>query len=222
MMNKIKDTYGAQKFVVDNFENFSSLMKPKAADGFYFINIIQREKDNPDKGIRYCNYLSNYWVHNAEELMATRDKIVRECRENNARAYIWLNERLENEVLKYAEIYRQRHMHAATTRAAGKSFRMESRPVCMLDLDTDDERIFKDLVGQIESVGARWMEYRTPNGGHHLIVFDYKKAELLDLKKYDGGRDLGWRATVALEYDKPVILFADLIDNGVHGMKPEE
>jgi hypothetical protein len=78
--------------MVDNFEDIADMMNFHSDDDFYFIQIIQRRKENPDmeKGSRA---IKNYIIRSYEQLELYRPDIIAFCNHFNARATIRLNKR---------------------------------------------------------------------------------------------------------------------------------
>lgn len=75
---------------MDNLENLKPLITFTNENEYYFIQIFQRRKDNPemDKGVKR---IKSYCVYSMEELNKLYPSIRRYCEKFNARAYIRLN-----------------------------------------------------------------------------------------------------------------------------------
>jgi hypothetical protein len=76
--------------MIDNFKHIEMLLDFTEKNTFYFVQILQRRKENPDMrtGVRVIN---NYYLYELQDLTKLREKIVSDCAAYNARAYINLN-----------------------------------------------------------------------------------------------------------------------------------
>lgn len=81
-----------EKSPVNNFENIEPYLEFYTPGDFYFIQIIQRKKDNPDIE-RNMNVINTYFVYDQKKYWDLQDRIIHECNAHNARAYINLNVR---------------------------------------------------------------------------------------------------------------------------------
>ena len=77
--------------MTDNFEHIRSLLKFES-DYFYFIQIIQRKKENPEVGSNN-RIIRSYNISSLEKFDKNKDEIIKLCEMFNARAYIHLNRR---------------------------------------------------------------------------------------------------------------------------------
>lgn len=82
--------------MVDNFKQISELLTFDSEDEFYFLQILQRKKDNPG-GVNGSNNSSRlikaYYINSVKHLMDMKDEIIFFCKHFNARAGINLNKR---------------------------------------------------------------------------------------------------------------------------------
>ncbi len=77
--------------MTNNFEQIRSILKFES-DYFYFIQIIQRKKENPELGSNN-RVIRSYNISSLEKFDKNRDEIIKLCETFNARAYIHLNRR---------------------------------------------------------------------------------------------------------------------------------
>jgi len=102
----------AQQNAIDNFNLIASLMKFSSSDDFYYVQIMQRLKDNPNGNKSVGNYHAGAWylggmrIHSAQELLNNKLAIVSLCQSQNARAYITINSR--SDAATDAEITRRK------------------------------------------------------------------------------------------------------------------
>lgn len=212
------------EYIVDNFNLVVKLLNFKSDDDFYFVEIIKRKKDNPNDAFRYRQFISYYWITSREQLLSLKDEIINTCVNNNARAYIYMNPRSAQVVKDYAKVlvkrFAQRGKGYGKYRgheiefASGQHKDWDSRPISFLDIDSTDTKIF-DKVHQILAAYdiTPMAEYKTPNGGLHILLPD-KKARYLDWSMFDDGKQLGQYATVHFNIDSPTLLYSSVKPQG--------
>ena len=81
----------------DNFELIKTLIDFEEANTFYFLQILKRKKDNPGQREDSIT-IKILYIYSMEDLDRYRERIIRYCTENNARAYIGIN-RLDLEMI---------------------------------------------------------------------------------------------------------------------------
>lgn len=82
---------------VDNFDLIKSLLKFETEGVFYFLQILQRKKENPNIGSN-SNVISTYYIKSINHLMRVKEEIILLCELYNARAYINLNPRKNDDL----------------------------------------------------------------------------------------------------------------------------
>lgn len=212
---------------IDNFDDVRNLLiKPENQDDVWFVQIVKRHKDNPHLHFQKnaCEYVTSYYINSPEELEAKRNEIITICNATNSRAYIHPNKRslisitdYANNVLKprfkrHKNYYYQGH---ELDIAAGQSKDWPDRKLCFLDIDSDDERIYRRVMKLLadNDVTPIW-EYRSVNNGWHILLPDKDKVRHIDFSVIDNGKNFGRFATVGLEIDKMILLYANLKPNG--------
>jgi len=75
---------------VDNFEIINGLLNFDKPNSFYFLQILQRRKENPELPTN-SKVINNYYLYTREDLFKLRDRIIEDCQKYNARAYINVN-----------------------------------------------------------------------------------------------------------------------------------
>lgn len=78
--------------MVNNFELIKSLLRFDSPEDFYFIQILQRKKDNPGLE-KHVRVISDLYIYSVDELEKKAEYIIELCQTKNARAYIRLNRR---------------------------------------------------------------------------------------------------------------------------------
>lgn len=221
------------KVEIDNFSEIYKLLNFKTNnDNIYFVQIIKRDKDNPGQKSRYnaAQYLKEYYFEGLDDFKNAEQEIKNVCDKENARAYIYMNPRSKKVIdqwtdinakrfRKYPEMGRKFNWNAKAL-AAGRSFDDPSRPLCFVDVDSDDQNDIDMVLQIIKYKGLTPLyTYRSLNNGIHIILPDVQQAKELkfdiingDLSKADKRTKMN--AKVSLEIDKPVLLYACLSPQG--------
>lgn len=218
---------------VDNFEAISKLLDfKKYKDTIYFVMIAKRDKDNPGQHSRYnaAQYLKEYYFEGVDEFLAAEKEIKDLCRRENARAYVYLNARSKAIIDQWTQINMQRMNRHKAMRdkfqgnakalAAGRSLDDPSRPLCFIDVDSDDPKDIDMAMHIIKYSGIEPLyAYRSLNNGIHIVLPDVEEAKKLKFDIINGdlsgkSRRVKMNAKVGLEIDKPVLLYACLKPQG--------
>lgn len=218
---------------VDNFDAIGKLLDFKNPnDTVYFVQIVKRDKDNPDQHSRYnaATYLKEYYFEGIDEFKNAEQEIKTLCKNENARAYIWMNARSKKVIDQWTQINLQRMQKHykmnqkfqgnAKALAAGRSLDDPSRPLCFVDVDSDDPKDIDMTLKIIEYHGIKPLyTYRSLNNGIHIILPNAEDAKKLKFDIINGdlrgkGRRVKMNAKVGLEIDKPVLLYAHLKPQG--------
>ena len=228
--------------LIDNFDKVAKLMTFNSPDDFYFIQVIKRFKDNPNDDKSQGNYHAGGWylnswrVRSVDELLSLKPQIVDACEQNNARAYITINSRSEQETNDFIKIYRQkypsndaRHIHADEIVPGqakdGPSWKGK-RTRLFLDIDVpknekgpDGRNVWDEVRYMLDMVGIKPLdEYETPSGGLHIILPDKGDKRLFYLKrlfnKFDNWKYKGKLSTVHSNVDGKIILYSNVQTKG--------
>lgn len=219
-----EDASQMNDYTVDNFDLVSRLMNFNSDDDFYFVEIIKRKKDNPNDAFIYRQFITYYWITSVSQLQSLKQEIINVCKTNNARAYIYMNPRSAKAVNDYAKVlvkkfaqkgkgYGKYRGHEIEV-ASGQHKDWDSRPISFIDIDSTDTEVFAKVHKILDSYGIKIMaEYKTPNGGLHILLPD-KKARFIDWSIFDGGKQMGLHATVHFNIDLPSLLYSDIQPQG--------
>lgn len=82
--------------MVDNFEQIGNLLSFDSNDEFYFLQILQRKKDNPSGYLGSNNssrLIKAYYIKSVEQLFKQKDEMIKLAEVFNARVGINLNKR---------------------------------------------------------------------------------------------------------------------------------
>ena len=218
---------------IDNFDNCAEIMKYEhPGDTVYFVQIVKRDKDNPGIKSQFnaCQYIKEFYFKSESEFRGAESEIKQLCKSLNARAYIYMNPRSKQEIDKFTqrEIEKIKRHRSLRTQygghemalAAGRSLDLPERPLCFMDIDTDDFNVIRKVQEMLKDAGITPLfAYRSLNNGLHIILPDKEQAKKLDLSIVNGK---GWNATkrmamnakVSVEIDKPTLLYACLKPQG--------
>ena len=215
---------------IDNFDNVRQIMNfTNPGDTIYFVELIKRKKDNPDM-MDSRQFVKQFYFKDENEFNNAEQSIKNLCQQLNCRAYIYLNARSKAMVDKYTKIYsdrfaRNRKMarhfgNNPMAFAAGRSFDAPDRPLCFVDIDSDDFKDISMAMKIIQDAGIKPLfAYRSMNNGLHVILPNKDDAKKLDFTPINGnlnGLSQFYKnnAKVSVEIDKPTLLYASLKPNG--------
>lgn len=168
--------------IVDNFDLFGpDILKFDSDDDFYFIQILQRKKDNPifPQNNRLVKY---YVVRSLEYFRHIEPEVKAICEATTARAYISLNRRSFKKctiaaLTELATIIRSDqyvHLPAMFTSVAGSN-NADPEKKWIIDIDTKDENVAAEVVDIIDRLEPlteeRKLKLVVPTlNGVHLIT----------------------------------------------------
>lgn len=78
--------------MINNFEIIKSYLDFSNPDTYYFLQLIQRRKDNPDLG-KDMHIIDDIFIYNMEQYVRMESEIIATCKLHNARGYFRLNKR---------------------------------------------------------------------------------------------------------------------------------
>jgi hypothetical protein len=161
--------------MINNFEDFKSLMNFTEIGDFYWINIIKRRKDNPNLN-RSEKIIKTYNIYSIEDLDKCKQSIIECCELNNARAYIHINKRNDKKIALRtlaliaetvaSENYNIRRCYDS---ACGK-YHSDENKKWIIDIDTKDNLELEDLNKQLKvNTINKLFTFETLNG-YHIIT----------------------------------------------------
>lgn len=83
--------------MIDVFDKIKELLVFESDDDFYYLQILQRKKENPQLGSN-SNVIKNYYIGSVEYLENRYEEIKDLCNQFNARAMLRLNKRSYSKV----------------------------------------------------------------------------------------------------------------------------
>lgn len=200
--------------IVDNFKLINSLLEFKSPEDFYFVQILQRRKDDNQVGVS-SNYrvVKSYYIYSHDELIRREEKIKELCENNNARAYIWLNPRNTEDISwdcidKFLNLIKTKNTsmcYRVFDRACGSVRNKKYVAKWIVDLDNKDPEYKNKIVKTInecEGNNDNHVLYEIPTvHGIHLITEPFnlnKFYQLLAMYKLEN---------VDIHKDNPTLLY---------------
>jgi hypothetical protein len=198
--------------MIDNFEQIRSMLKFED-DYFYFIQIIQRKKENPE----LCSsnrVIRSYNISNLEKFDKDKDEIITLCETFNARAYIHLNRRKWSKIA--LECLRHNVELVANEQYYGIKSSFETiigRNNCepresktwIIDIDMNDYNVLNKIGTILNNIKPieedKWIETIPTKNGFHMITRPFNRAEFAKYMQLQGD-------IPDIHTDNPTILYA--------------
>lgn len=178
--------------MVDNFDKVIPFLKFDDSEDFYYLQILQRKKENPQLGSN-SRVIKNYYITSVEQLEKYRDEIIELCKHFNARASLRLNRRNFRNVAFKAMVNMANSMNnqeysfikKSYDRACGNGHaEPKDGKTWILDLDGEFtyEQLFaiEDLINNSLPEGKNTICYLPSKSGLHLIT---KPFDLREFRK---------------------------------------
>ena len=160
---------------VDNIELAKVLMQFESEDDFYFLQVIQRKKENPQLGSN-SRVIKEYYLKSYENLLDRYDEIKLLCQVFNARAALRVNKRsfeqtafktLTN-IANTMQNREYRHIKSSYSRSCGLLTSAKPKK-WIVDIDEGDLRLKSTIIESIEAsrpFGKVIMEVPSKTGVH--------------------------------------------------------
>lgn len=196
----------------NNFEQIRNILKFED-DYFYFIQIIQRSKENPDLGSNN-RIIRSYNISSLEKFDKNKDEIITLCETFNARAYIHLNRRKWSKIA--LECLRHNAELIANDQYEGIKSSFETiigRNNCepresktwIIDIDMDDYNVLNKIGTILNNIKPieedKWIETIPTKNGFHMITRPFNRAEFAKYMQLQGD-------TPDIHTDNPTILYS--------------
>jgi len=185
--------------MIDNLEKILPLLNFESKDDFYYLQILQRKKENPQLGSN-SRVIRNYYINSKEYLIEKYDEIKSLCDLFSARASLRLNKRsyekvgfkaLEN-IANTMQNREYNHLMKSYDRACGL-LNNEKTKKWIVDIDEKEVIWLEQIINAIQPCdpqGNKILAQIPSKTGIHLIttpfnVLEYKNnltAELLEYK----------------------------------------
>ena len=204
------------KSCVDCFEDIKDLLVFESEDDFYFLQILQRKKENSELG-RNSRVIKNYYIKSVQQLIDRYSEIKTLCHIFNARASLRLNKRsfekvgfksLEN-IANSMQGREYSHLMNSYDRACGL-LNNEKNKKWIVDVDKAELIWLEQIINAIqpcEPAGDKIIKTLPTKSGVHLItkpfnVMRFKSNLILELEKYKMSE-----INVDIHKDNPINLY---------------
>lgn len=175
--------------MVNNFDRVIPFLQFEDKDDFYYLQILQRKKENPQLGSN-SRVIKNYYITSVEQLEKYKDEIIQLCEQFNARASLRLNRRNFRNVAFKAMVNMANSMNnqeysfirKSYDRAVGNGHaEPKDGKTWILDIDedmTDGEYILmQDIIHDANPVGDKVLDYIPSKSGMHIITKPFDLRE---------------------------------------------
>jgi len=200
--------------MTNNFSKIRELLEFENENTFYFIQILQRRKENPEmaRGVRV---IDNFYLYSVEDLDKLEPKIIEACTKYNARAYIKLN-RLD---LEKVALYCQKKTIDLLIQGEYKAVKNVYPTVCgkfsdagkdkkwIVDIDEDEleykdkiVEIINDIHSKVTKKNYKIVAELPTKSGIHIITNPFNVKEFNDRLE-----ELGVK--IEVKKNNPTILF---------------
>jgi len=201
---------------VDSLDVIKDLLVFESGDDFYFLQVLQRKKENPELG-RSSRVIKNYYVTSVQQLLDRYDEIKSLCNLFNARACLRLNKRsfekvgfklLEN-IANTMQNREYKHLRSSYDRACGL-LNNEKTKKWIVDIDKDEVIWLEQIINSIhpcKPLGNKIVVQLPTKSGIHLIttpfnVIQFKENFKNELKKYEMEE-----INIVIHKDNPINLY---------------
>ena len=184
--------------MVNNLEKILPLLTFDNEDTFYYLQILQRKKENTQLGSN-SRVIKNYYITSQQYLLDRFDEIKTLCHTFNARASLRLNKRsfervgfkaLEN-IANTMQNREYKHLMKSYDRACGL-LNSEKTKKWIVDIDANEVIWLEQIINSIqpcEPLGDKVVVQLDSKSGIHLIttpfnIMQFKENFTLELKKY--------------------------------------
>lgn len=133
--------------MVDNISKLIGFIKPETNDDFYYLQILQRKKENPQLGSN-SRVIKNYYISSPQYLLDRYTEIKNLCVLFNARASLRLNKR------SYRKTAFKAMQNIANTMSNGEFLfvRKSYDRACGLGHNDPDKKWILDIDGQVDLI----------------------------------------------------------------------
>lgn len=177
--------------MIDNFDKLRKYLvfdRDNDPDTFYYVQIIQRRKDEGVTIKKNCKMIRSYYITSLRYWDDHIEQIKELCRTFKARAYIHLNPRswkkcvlmAFGELATYLRSNQCSSLRKLTEEMAGKYVADGAQKTWIVDIDTKDETFIKevsDVVNACMPVGDKVVDLIPTKNGFHLITKPFNIQE---------------------------------------------
>lgn len=176
--------------MIDNFELIKPLLSFESDDDFYFVQILQRKKDNPDGKFGSNNssrLIKAYYINSVEKLDKLKDEMIHFAIYFNARVGINLNKRSYyktafNTLKTIAEqLHNKEFKKVHRTWNTSCGIHNGGDKIWILDVDSKDVFLCADIEVFIEEecqpIGTKVISRIPSKSGFHIITHGFDTRE---------------------------------------------
>lgn len=202
--------------MIDCIELIKDLLVFETNDDFYFLQILQRKKENPNLGSN-SKVIKNYYITSTEHLIEKYDEIKSLCNMFNARASLRLNKRsFEKVAFKSLENFANvmqtkeyKHIMNCYDKACGL-LNNEKQKKWIVDIDRNELVWLEHIINSVqesEPNDNKIIIQLPTKSGVHLItkpfnVIQFKENLKNELSKYSMNE-----ITIDIHKDNPINLY---------------
>lgn len=172
--------------MINNLEKILPLLTFESTDDFYYLQILQRKKENPQLGSN-SRVIKNYYITSEQYLLDRYEEIVKLCEVFNARASLRLNKRsfvktgfknLEN-IANTMQNKEYRHLKNSYDRACGL-LNNEKTKKWIVDIDEEEVLWLEQIINAIQPCdpqGNKIITQLDSKSGIHLITTPFNTQQ---------------------------------------------
>lgn len=185
--------------MIDNFEQIKKLLIFSTEDDFYFSQIIQRKKENPEVGSN-SHVVKTYYIRKPEDLDFNKGEMICLANFHNARVCINLNRRSFEKVAfqnirKISDIIMNKDFKSvrkAYNSVCG-AYSNESLKNWIIDIDEKSIDIVDECIKTIEDIDplgqSKIVDIIETKHGWHIISNPFNIEQFRKVFKYDIHKD---------------------------------
>jgi hypothetical protein len=199
--------------MINNLEQIKSLLKFENENEFYFVQVIQRSKENPDLG-KNNNLVKAYYVYSLEYLDKKFPEMVKLAEVFNARIYIHLNRRnAYNIALELMEdlAHNIRGNHLKTldksySSVCGKHH-SEKDKTWIIDVDNIDAENAGIIIQRYVTEILEFVDTLEPIGNKDVCVLETKNGYHLITRPFNSQKFSEVYPDIQIHKNNPTILY---------------
>jgi len=202
--------------MIDNLELIKPLLTFESKDDFYFLQILQRKKENPDIGSN-SKVIKNYHITSLDYLNDKYDEIKTLCNTFNARASLRLNKRsFERIAFKTLENFANlmqtkeyKHIVNCYDKACGQSHN-EKEKKWIVDVDKNELIWLEQIINafqEAEPNGNKIIIKLPTKSGIHIITKPFNIMQFKDNLKNELYNYTMGEIIIDIHKDNPINLY---------------
>ena len=202
--------------MIDCIELIKDLLVFETNDDFYFLQILQRKKENPNLGSN-SKVIKNYYITSTEHLIEKYDEIKSLCNMFNARASLRLNKRsFEKVAFKSLENFANvmqtkeyKHIMNCYDKACGL-LNNEKQKKWIVDIDRNELVWLEHIINSVqesEPNDNKIIIQLPTKSGVHLITKPFNVNQFKENLKNELSKYFLGEITIDIHKDNPINLY---------------